>query len=150
METKRKPGVVILTVLLALLCACGGKQEEKQEETQEEWESFTAEDCCSYDGRYLAKQTVEINESVDIIYVKVNIYDSKSNELLDSFYAGRAWDFWGICWERDSYNIWVQSGDTGVTCYLSEDGKWLRDVLNSVERPADIISKYDDILTEEE
>lgn len=55
METKRKQGVVILTVLLAFLCACGGRQEE----TKEEWGSFTVEDCYSYDGKYLAKQIVE-------------------------------------------------------------------------------------------
>lgn len=154
METKKKPGVVILSILILFLCACGevreGRQEEKSEESWEEWGSFTAEDCYSYDGRYLAKQTVEINESVDIKYVKVDIFDTKSNELVDSFYAERAWDFWGICWESDSYNIWIQSGDTGTSCFVYQDGKWIRDFSNSVERPADIISKYDDILAEEE
>ena len=150
METKRKPGVVMVIVLIVFLCACGGRHEERRGKTQEDWGSFTAEDCYSYDGRYLAKQIVEVNEFVDIKYVKIDIYDIKSNELVDSFYAERAWDFWGICWESDSYNIWIQSGDIGTSCFVYQDGKWIRDFLNSVERPADVILKYDDVLTEEE
>lgn len=62
-------------------------------------------------------------------------------QLTDSFQPARASDFWGICWEHDTYNIWIQSGDIGVLCYSYEDGKWELDT--SAARPDYVVSKYD-------
>ena len=74
---------------------------------------------------------------------KVCIYETGTEEKVFEFYTERARDFWGICWESDTYNIWIQSGDTGVYCYRYEDERWIRD--DSAERPEDIHSKYDDM-----
>ncbi len=58
--------------------------------------------------------------------VKVTVYLTETDEPLDAFYTARARDFWGICWERDSYNIWAQSGDIDVPCFEYRDGKWIK------------------------
>lgn len=105
-----------------------------------EWGSFTAEKTFSYDKQYYAVQ--EIFEENDIRFIDVRIY-SADNTLIDSFKPARASDFWGICWEKDSYNIWIQSADVGVLCYSYDDNEWI--VNTSAVRPDYIISKYDDI-----
>ena len=72
-------------------------------------------------------------------YIKVSIYETKTQ--VDYFYPTRAWDFWGICWENDTYNIWIQSADIGIYCYKYEDDQWQKDA--SAERLEYIVSKYD-------
>lgn len=73
--------------------------------------------------------------------MKVSIIDTGNKKEVFSFIPARARDFWGICWESDSYNIWIQSGDIGVICYKCEDEIWVQD--ESAIRPDDIVSKYD-------
>ena len=51
------------------------------------------------------------------------------------------------CWENDSYNIWVQSGDLGVLCYRMSDEVWTLDY--DAVRPDYIISRYDSWLLED-
>ena len=71
----------------------------------------------------------------------ITVYRSETNAEVFSFAPARASDFWGVCWESKSYNIWIQSGDVGILCYQFDDETW---TLNeNAERPADIISKYD-------
>ncbi len=69
----------------------------------------------SYDYFYYAIQTIE--KSHDINFVLVTIYDTATDHAVDSFMPARARDFWGICWDRNSYNIWTQSADVGIYCY---------------------------------
>lgn len=107
----------------------------------EEYGSFTPEDAYSYDGRLLAHQKVV--KMYDMRYITVEITDSETGELVGSFSPARAWDFWGICWEKDSYNIWIQSSDIGIYCYRYENGEWVCDWSNT-ERPDYIISRYDE------
>lgn len=66
---------------------------------------------------------------------------SLHDEAVFSFTPARASDFWGICWETDTYNIWIQSGDIGVICYAYADGNW--EVDPTAIRPDSIVSKYD-------
>lgn len=73
--------------------------------------------------------------------IVVSIYDAETDEFVGDFCPARARDFWGICWESDSYNIWTQSADIGIYCYVYEDGRWIRD--ENAVRPEDIVSKYD-------
>ena len=100
-----------------------------------EYGSFTIEKTSSYDGKYYAYMT----QHDDMIVV--NIYSADDEEVF-TFEPCRKWDFWGICWENDSYNLWVQSGDLGVLCYTMSDEVWSLD-LDAV-RPDYIVSKYDD------
>ncbi len=110
----------------------------------EKYGSFTPEDTYSYDGRLIAHQEVEKGLGINSLErrIIVNIKDSETGELIGSFSPARAWDFWGICWENDSYNIWIQSGDTGCHRWKYENGEWKQD-LSHPERPDYIISKYD-------
>lgn len=110
----------------------------------EEYCSFTPEDTYSYDGRLVAHQEVEKGLGISSLErrIIVEIKDSETGEVIGSFSPARAWDFWGMCWENDSYNIWIQSGDTGCHCWKYEDGEWERD-WSCPERPDYIISKYD-------
>lgn len=84
-------------------------------------------------------QTVKETEHAEQIIVSV--YLTENDELVFSFNPARAWDFWGICWESNSYNIWIQSGDIGIYCYAYEDDQWYVD--ENAVRPDDIVSKYD-------
>lgn len=113
---------------------------------EEEWGSFTPDDVESFDGKFVAKQVVErrsfsYDGTQSIRYVRVDVFDNESGELVNSFYVARAWDFWGICWEKDSYNIWTQSADVGIYCYRYEDGTWSRD--EKMERPEYIVSRWE-------
>ncbi len=105
-----------------------------------EWGSFTSEKTFSYDKQFYAVQ--EIFEADDVRLIDVKIFSS-DNTLIASFRPARARDFWGICWEKDSYNIWVQSGDLGILCYAYDNEEWTLD--SSAVRPDYIISKYDSI-----
>lgn len=121
----------ILCVLL-ILCGCSPQSPKA------DWGSFTSEKTFSYDKQYYAVQ--EVFEEDGIRFIDVKIY-SADHVLVDSFSPARASDFWGICWEKDTYHIWVQSGDLGVVCYCCDHEKW---TLNpSAVRPDDIVSKYD-------
>lgn len=142
--TKKKIGlIVIAAVIVVVLCGIcailipsfGGTPSYS-----EEYCSFTPEDTYSYDGKLVAHQKVEKGANVKNIIVEIK--DSQTGELVGSFSPARAWDFWGICWENDSYNIWTQSGDVGVYCWRYQDGVWECD-FSHPERPEYIISKYD-------
>ncbi|MCM1262936.1 MAG: hypothetical protein NC313_09455 [Butyrivibrio sp.] len=102
--------------------------------------SFTLDKVYSYDEKYYAIQEAEDTGS-SFKYIKVSIYESETNSLIFSFYPARALDFWGICWENDTYNIWTQSADIGIYCYKYDDEQWEIDY--SAQRPEYIISKYD-------
>lgn len=112
-------------------------------ELEDDYGSFTPEDVSSYDGRLTACQRVEgVSLNRMTRQVIVDIKDNETGETVGSFSPARAWDFWGICWERDNYNIWIQSGDIGCYCYRYENGIWECDWFDT-ERPDYIISKYD-------
>ncbi|MDD6658312.1 MAG: hypothetical protein PUE95_13640 [Lachnospiraceae bacterium] len=132
--------------IMLFISGCGNQTDGNAasvETTQtEEWGSFTKDKTYSYDEKYYAIQDVKEDSESGIEYVYVTVYDGEKDEEISSFAAERASDFWGICWESDTYNIWIQSSDTGLACYQYENGKWTRN--DAAEKPADIISKYDD------
>ena len=119
--------IFLVLLLLGILMACSSNRTG--------WGSFTAEKTESYDQKYYALQKYADNSVV------VTVYDTATNAEIYSFSPARASDFWGICWEKNSYNIWIQSGDIGILCYRYENGSWTLD--KQAERPADIRSKYD-------
>lgn len=140
MTVRKKTGLLSFCILL-LLSGCMN-QPSKTEDPTELWGSFTPDLTYSYDEKYYATQETERLFGDDYpASIKVCIYETKTDEMVSSFYPARAMDFWGICWENDTYNIWTQSGDIGVSCYKYEDMQWTRD--ESAQRPEYIISKYD-------
>lgn len=142
--TKKKIGLIVIAAVIVVglcgICAILIPSFGGTPSYSEEYCSFTPEDTYSYDGKLVAHQKVEKGANVKNIIVEIK--DSQTGELVGSFSPARAWDFWGICWENDSYNIWTQSGDIGVYCWRYQDGVWECDFSNP-ERPEYIISKYD-------
>ncbi len=128
-----KKAIALLMVFcsFALLVSCTSR------DSGEFWGSYTADKTYSHDHKYYALQTVEDNMIV------VTVYDSETNKKIDSFSPARSMDFWGICWVKDSYNIWTQSADIGDYCFEYKNGKWVRH--DEYMTPPDyIISRYDE------
>jgi len=90
----------------------------------------------SYDHRYYAIQTF-VDQAMD-----VSVFETDTDKKIDSFSPARSSDFWGICWENDTYNIWTQSADIGTYCFEFKDGKWIRN--ESIKEPDYIISRYNE------
>ena len=123
-----------IALLLIILSGCG-----KSTISTEDWGSFSPNKTHSYDNKYYAVQNIEeIDDEKNIV---VNIYATKNDEFIFSFIPARTLDFWGICWENDTYNIWIQSADIGVLCYKHKDNEWILD--DEAIRPDYIKSKYD-------
>lgn len=121
---KKKSKVYIIVGAIIVLVFVGLILFNYFHESKKDWGSFTARKTYSYDQKYYAKQAVVL-ESDQVHYVKVTIFNAKTNQEVYSFIPARAMDFWGICWEKDSYNIWTQSSDIGIYCYQFKGGKWL-------------------------
>ncbi|MBR0463004.1 MAG: hypothetical protein IJJ23_01280 [Clostridia bacterium] len=113
--------VVFLIVLTLMLAGCSISED-----------SFSSGVTRSHDNKFYAVQTLTKPENAKVNYVQVTVYDSETDEAVDSFLTERATDFWGICWEADTYNIWVQSGDIGTYCMIWDNGVWRRDVYTSI------------------
>lgn len=126
--------VSFVCVAIGLLSACSGGEGNIND-----WGSFTADKTYSYDEKYYANQGVV--EGEDAKMVKVTICLADTDEVIAAFEPARARDFWGICWEEDTYNIWAQSADIGILCYAYHNGAWTLD--EGAERPSYMISKYD-------
>ena len=122
----------VLAVVCLLLVGC------QHSRSNDDWGSFTSEKIYSYDKKYYAEQkTIETD---DIRFVEILIYTNEDKQVY-SFVPARASDFWGICWENDNYNIWIQSADIGVICYSFDNETWTKN--NAATRPNYIVSKYD-------
>lgn len=129
------------TLLLALiLCAGIVWPFSRAEEQDLFFGSYSTDKTYSRDLKFYALQTEQQAESYQEIVVTV--YETASDTPVFSFTPGRASDHWGICWERDSYNIWVQSGDTGTSCWEYLDGEWK--CISGRVCPEYIVSRRDD------
>ena len=108
---KRLMLVWVMMLALCFATACTGilsRVVPSETPRQRFWGSFTSEKTYSYDRKYYAVQSVENG------MIKVSVFLTSSGELADAFTPARSMDFWGICWERDTYNIWTQSVDIGA------------------------------------
>ncbi|SCW64569.1 hypothetical protein SAMN02910456_02340 [Ruminococcaceae bacterium YRB3002] len=108
---------------------------EDAEEHNQKWGSFSYGPEYSHDRKYYA--TAHPNR--ETILIDIRYYEDDTPVY--SFEPCRMDDFWGICWDKNSYDIWVQSGDIGVVCYSMQDGVW--ELNEDAVRPDYIISKYD-------
>ncbi len=120
--------------LLLILSGCGNPAIQT-----EDWGSFSPDKTQSYDNKYYAVQNIE--ETDNGKYIVVNIYTTQNDEFVFSFAPARAMDFWGVCWENDTYNIWIQSADIGTLCYKYKENQWVID--DEAIKPDYIKSKYD-------
>ena len=110
----KRRNIIILSLVVAFFLICiivfiisfhfiysnFSNLDDEYEETEEKWGSFTAKIAYSYDNQYYAVQSVHDH------WITVSVYSSATDELIGDFEPARSWDFWGICWESDTYNIW--------------------------------------------
>ena len=109
-------------------------RKDADEYQRKEYGSFTAQRAYSFDKAYFTT----VIDSGDNVMITIN---DKDHYPVCSFSPCRKSDFWGVCWEKDNYNLWIQSGDVGVVCYSMKDGKW--ELNSDAVRPDYIVSKYD-------
>ena len=94
--------------------------------------SFTFDKTYSYDGKYYA-----ITDCHDH-YVTITVYSS--NDVLVSSFGVLEREFCGICWENDSYYLWVQKHSYGAVCYSVTNKEWTRN--DSAVIPEYITGRY--------
>ena len=125
---------LLCMMLVFTICSCSLGTRNSSSDSKLQYGSFTVDKSFSYDEKYYAL----ISEDEQMIVI--TLYSSDDNEVF-SFEPCRKLDFWGICWENDSYNLWIQSGDIGIKCYGMADEVW--SINDDAIRPDYIISKYD-------
>lgn len=126
---KKRALIFVSASLLMSSCSHG-----ENAETKENFGSFYIGICQSYDFKY--ESTPVFSDDM----VGISITDADGSEVY-YFEPVRKFDFYGVCWEKDNYNIWIQSGDVGILCYAYDNGEWKLD--KDAVRPDYIISKYD-------
>ena len=129
--------LLILALSIALLIfqiyKCALFAIEEDQAAANTYGSFHIETISSFDGQL----RLEIDDRTPMIII--NVFNEKDNALIYSFEAVRKWDFGGVCFEKDTYNIWIQSSDIGTICYEYDDGVWRYNP--RAIRPLYIISK---------
>ena len=120
---KKLVSVVLLMIFLFSGCGLSSREENLG--------VLTTKKSYSYDKKYYAVMDyAPVNgEETAIVDVYLTIDDSRVNAVK----VARSSDFKGYCWEKDSHNIWVQSGDAGLTCFVLNGKKWTAD--NTVGKP---------------
>lgn len=89
----------------------------------------------SYDEKYYACQGIIENEVV------ILIFDSSTKNVVETFHPCRSRDFYGMCWENDSYDLWIDSHDIGILCFEENDLEWVHNP--DAEQPDYIVSRRD-------
>jgi hypothetical protein len=93
-------------------------REDDRAAKEKDYGSFTVERTYTHDKKYYAECTVQ-NSGMVLIAISTN-----SNIRVSTFRPCRASDFWGISWEYDNYNLWIQSSDVGYICYSFNGTEW--------------------------
>ena len=120
-----KKAISVLLLMVFLFSGCGLSSRE------ENLGVFTTKKSYSYDKKYYAVMDYAPVNGVEtaIVDVYLTVDDSRVNAVK----VARSSDFKGYCWEKQSHNIWVQSGDTDVSCFVLSGKKWKID--ETVEKP---------------
>ncbi|MDE5804153.1 MAG: VanZ family protein [Lachnospiraceae bacterium] len=91
------------------------------QEGQYSW--FVKMDCKSFDGRYLATQEDTVSEN-GYPCVRVDIYNTETDELVDSISIETLWGYQGIMWGKDDYSLFVGLPDGTMLHYRYKGGGW--------------------------
>lgn len=108
---------------------------DKAADYKERYGDFSPERINSFDNEFYA-QTMPL--ATDMIEIQIF---SAGGDIVSEFQPCRSSDYWGICWEKDSHNIWVQSGDVGYVCYTQEGKEWVK--AEGAVKPDYIHGKYE-------
>lgn len=133
---------MIATLCIALIgcCALSNGTWPPKSWNHKDFGSFSPETTYSFDEKYYAVQSLTRTEGSNANCILLTIYDAETDAEIAAYALERASDFWGVCWEKDSYNIWVQSADTGTYCLRFDGEGWLRD--SHAVLPEYIIDRY--------
>jgi len=107
---------------------------DDKEYKEREYGSFTIERTYSFDKKYYAECVIN-NASV-----RIDVFERATNRKIFDFTPCRKSDFWGICWEYDNYNLWIQSSDIGTVCYSFNGEEWEKN--NDAVRPGYIVTRH--------
>ena len=108
-------------------------RRDDKEHKEKDYGSFTIKRTYSFDKKYYAECAISSAS------VRIDIYERTTNRKLFAFTPCRKLDFWGICWEYDNYNLWIQSSDIGIICYSFNGKEWERN--SKAVRPDYIIPR---------
>lgn len=123
--------IALLLLVVVLFTGCGGPQ------VVEDYGSFTMDKAFSYNDEYYAEITrFKNDEGVNVTVV--DIFQASDDIIKHSIVIDTTSEFWGFCWEKDSYNIWIQTSK-GISCYQKGDFQWELD--ENAVKPDYIIEK---------
>ena len=91
---------------------------DKEADRWENYGSFTMEKTYSYDRKFYAR-----NMPLSTEMMEIEIFDD--NGITAEFQPCWESNFRGICWEKDNYNIWVQTRGSGYICYSLRGNEWV-------------------------
>ena len=123
--------IAILLLVVVLFTGCGGPQ------VVEDYGSFTMDKTFGYNDEYYAKVN-RFNNDEGVLVTVVDIHLASNDVIKDSIIIDTEDEFWGFCWEKDSYNIWIQTSK-GISCYQKGDFEWKLD--ESAVKPDYIVEK---------
>ncbi len=83
------------------------------------WGSFTLEKTYSFDHRFFALQTADMNALPQ--KYRVTVYETATGRQVAEFCPTLVAAHQGICWESDTYNIWVQASFAEYPIYQSQN-----------------------------
>lgn len=106
---------------------------DKEADRLEKYGSFTIEKTYSFDRKYNARSMPLSTEMMEI-----QIFDDSG--IIAEFQPCRESNFRGICWEKDNYNIWVQTRGFGYICYSLRGTEWVEN--KDAVKPDYIIGRY--------
>lgn len=83
----------------------------------------------SYDGKYSVSLSSGQEEAIITVM--------SGNDEVFVFSAGEYSTFWGICWDKNSYDLWLQYKGGDLVCYHMADETW--EVDKRAEKPDYIV-----------
>ena len=110
---------------------------DKEADRKTMYGSFNVEEAKSYDGKFTAK--VLIGSGM----VTVQITDNETDSIVSSFKPCGKGQFYGICWENDSYRLWVQTDTSRFICYSMKESRWDWQIDEGARKPEYIKGRYD-------
>ena len=110
---------------------------DKEADRKTMYGSFNVEEAKSYDGKFTAK--VLIGSGM----VTVQIIDNETDSIVSSFKPCGKGQFYGICWENDSYRLWVQTDTSRFICYSIKESRWDWQMEEGARKPEYIKGRYD-------
>ena len=110
---------------------------DKEADRQAMYGSFNVEEAKSYDGKFTAKCLIGSG------IVTVQIIDNETDSIVSSFKPCGKGSFYGVCWENDKYNLWVQTDTSYLICYSMKESRWDWEINKNARKPDYIKGRYE-------